>query len=68
MTRKKTTSSPSYIEEDDEFTPQTVLRNSTLWKNGKPDPRLKKLIRLLAKSAAQQFLEEPDEQTKDKDT
>lgn len=70
MTRKKTTSSSSDNEDADEFTPQASLRNSALWKNGKPDPRLRTLVRILARSAAQQFLDECEqkEQVKNKDT
>lgn len=58
MTLKKTTSAPLNKEDIDKFIPQAGLRNSTLWKNGKPDPRLRTLVRLLARSAAQQFLDE----------
>ncbi|MBL1240571.1 MAG: hypothetical protein COB13_001895 [OCS116 cluster bacterium] len=70
MTPKKTTSTPPSSERVDEFAPQTGLRNSTLWKNGKPDPRLSRIIKLLARSAAQQFLEEVEqkEQSESKNT
>lgn len=70
MTHKKTTSSPSDIEDVDKFRPQAGLRNSILWKDNKPDPRLRTLVRLLARSAAQQFLDEREqkEQAKNKDT
>ena len=62
MTRKKTGSLSSSIEGVDEFIPQAGLRNSILWKDCKPDPRLNKLVRLLARSAAQQFLEESEQE------
>ena len=70
MTCKNTGSTPSIMEGSDEFVPQAGLRNSTLWKNGKPDPRLSRIIKLLARSAAQQFLDEceQEEQAKDKNT
>lgn len=70
MTLKKTTSPSSNKEDGNEFTPQAGLRNSTLWKDGKPDPRLRTLMRLLARSAAQQFIDECEqkEQAENKDT
>ena len=70
MTRKKTISPSLNNEGDDKFTPQAGLRNSILWKDAKPDPRLRTLVRLLARSAAQQFLDECEqkEQPKNKDT
>ena len=70
MTYKNTGSTPSSSEGADEFLPQAGLRHSTLWKNGKPDPRLSRIIKLLARSAAQQFLDEVEqkEQAEHKNT
>lgn len=70
MTRKKNTSTPSGNKSADKFVPQAGLRNSILWKNGKPDPRLKTIVKLLARSAAQQFLDEVEQKdrTKNKNT
>lgn len=51
-------------EESDIFTPRPGLRNSNLWKDDKPDPRLTTLIKLLARSAASQFLEESEKNEK----
>lgn len=66
MTRKKATSPSSNNEDDVEFTPQAGLRNSILWKDGKSDPRLRTLVRLLARSAAQQFLDEAEQKNSQK--
>ena len=40
-----------------EIKPQERLRNSSLWKAGKPDARLVELVRILARQAAREDYE-----------
>lgn len=49
MSRDRKPSVSKISSETDIFQPQASLRKSALWKDGKPDPRLVKLVHLLAR-------------------
>lgn len=57
MTKKKSSQESSPDSNLSIFQPQSDLRNSALWQEGKPDARLVRLIHLLAQVAVIEHLE-----------